>query len=223
MDTIYDEKSISEHSKIFSIPKGANQITLTAFGLTEGDCIHINMVALDGGSRSYECNCIIVPASGGNVIGEEPLRCNECDGWKYIVKLTPDNPVVVLNAPQQTPLRGEYHNTLGLDHIGEFIVFARAGTNTTLDILAGQSGCVPGCEEYVPTFGLPDCGVGFSTTDKRDPQATTEIVDCNGDVVAYIYPNQSIKASVPVYDCSGSTIGYALPGTSPDCSTHFEC
>lgn len=76
---------------------------------------------------------------------------------------------------------------------------------------------------YLPTYQLPCGGLAFREDDMRDPEATTALEDCDGNLIAYVYPTPRHGASTPVTGCAtcedSELMGYATDGgtVSPDC------
>lgn len=63
---------------------------------------------------------------------------------------------------------------------------------------------------WYPTYEIPSAGLGFRPTDDRDPVATVEVADCEGNILFYLYPTASRKGDVPVLTCEGEVLGYSL-------------
>lgn len=71
---------------------------------------------------------------------------------------------------------------------------------------------------FCATLELPGGGRAFRPTDTRDPEATVELTDCDGEeVIGYLYPTSREGVCVAVTQCGtcpggtgGDVIGYAL-------------
>jgi len=75
---------------------------------------------------------------------------------------------------------------------------------------------------YCPSLLLPlsscvnQAGYGFRPGDAIDPRATSDLKDCEGNILAFIYPDAAPGHSIEVINCDGEVIGYAA--NESDCS-----
>lgn len=120
------------------------QATIQAVDLAPGDQITFEVVHFDKGTPDELCGCFIAPGEAPAISGVQPLTCIDCieEGGREtdLVMLTPENPIVILDAPQNVILRAKYTGPgLGMSE-----VWATIETNT-LRLLPGQSGCLVHC------------------------------------------------------------------------------
>lgn len=141
---LFDHTSIGPHSAVFDIP---SQVTITAFGLQPDDYITFEALQLTPGARAFACGCVLTPAQEALIADTQQLQCPSCDSAVLRpVRLTPSNPVVVLDSPQGISLRAVYHGT-GLDLRS---VRVTATHSDTSDLTDAMRGCPPVCCEDEP-------------------------------------------------------------------------
>ena len=86
-------------------------ITIMGSGLGEDDVITFNVVYLKGAERpANDCECLPVTFNQPAVISETKLMCPECiDEVGFVpVRLTANNPVVILDSPLGQIIQAEY-------------------------------------------------------------------------------------------------------------------
>ena len=141
---LFDHTSIGPHSAVFDIP---SQVTITAFGLQPDDYITFEALQLTPGARAFACGCVLTPAQEALIADTQQLQCPSCDSATLRpVRLTPSNPVVVLDSPQGISLRAVYHGT-GLDLRSVRVI---ALPSDTQDLTDAMRGCPPVCCEDEP-------------------------------------------------------------------------
>lgn len=73
-----------------------------------------------------------------------------------------------------------------------------------------------GYNASVPIVYYSDCCgdsivvYGFDPNETRDPDATVELTNCNGDIIAYIYPTAGDGHTEAITYCNGQVLGYAV-------------
>lgn len=131
------------------------QRTVVAVGMMPGDFITFEIVRVIAGARSTVCGCRINEAEQAMIEGTEPLICpNTCPGDEdpQLVTLTAENPIVILDRPQNTLLRAIYNGT-GVDNQ---TVTAWAVESNTPNLTDAMRGC-PCCEEDWEATGETRC------------------------------------------------------------------
>jgi hypothetical protein len=109
---LFNSLSANLDSATFEITR---QRTFMAVGMEPGDFITFEIVKVAPGARSFVCGCRVSEAGPGVIEGVQELQCPACEALtQRPVRLTPQNPVVVLDFPQGTVMRLVYHGT-GLD------------------------------------------------------------------------------------------------------------
>lgn len=133
-------------SPVFVIEK---QVTITGVGLHDNDQITVIMAKLKAGDLGFTCDCINQPPSPAAIESYEPLMCGDCiEGGKYMpVRLTKNNPVIVLDAPQRTALFLKYEG----DGVGQADVFLETDTDTK-DLTPAMRGCPDVCSQTEPNW-----------------------------------------------------------------------
>lgn len=147
---LFDKSSIhaTEYSlRFFSF---RHQVTIQAVGLHPEDVITFEVVHLESGTPDELHGCFIKPGELPRIAGVETLLCFGCDEGEegeapVEVRLTANNPVVILNAPQNVILRAKYDGP----GIGTSQVWATIETDTE-SLLPGQDGCPGVCCEHDP-------------------------------------------------------------------------
>lgn len=124
-----------------------DQVTIHAINLHPEDQITFEVIYLKSGTMPEACECIIHPGEMPTTIGATQLMCGDCgeDGIIAPVRLTANNPVVVLDSPQGVILRAVYEGS----GIGESTVWAVTGTETQ-DLTPEMRGCPAACCEPDP-------------------------------------------------------------------------
>lgn len=161
-----------------------HQVTIRGIGLIEGDEITFNILKIKAGDLGQYCDCISVPQKEPEIEASQPLVCGECTaaGEYPPVRMTKDNPVIVLDAPQNTLMVAVYKG----DGIGTASVMALFNTTTNTNKLdPGMRGCPVICAE--PDWQLNDKQRCNIKTDKLECQeddglGNTRWIEC-GDLV----------------------------------------
>lgn len=153
-----------------------DQVTISAVNLDPEDVITFEVTHLKSGAMPEICGCTILPGDMPATNGATVLLCDDCDedGVKLPVRLTANNPVVVLDSPQGLIIRAVYDG----DGIGESTVWMVTGTET-VDLTPPMSGCptvccIPDPDSWQPT-GLERC-------DEESEQYELQMIDNCGNV-----------------------------------------
>lgn len=146
-----------------------DQATIQAIGLGPDDVITFEVVTLHTGTSDEYCGCFVKPGQMPSVSGTEVLLCFECDNGNgeapRPVRLTANNPVVVLNAPQRQMLRAHFDGP----GLGTAQVWATLGTSTT-NLLPGMDGCPGTCCEDTEwqENGEQRCNLDTDTLERQE-------------------------------------------------------
>jgi hypothetical protein len=191
-------------STVFTIPTGG-QVTLNATGLSDLDSVVVEIVQLSSGLAFTGDPCDAQSAPDIEVVTAVPLRCPNGSP----VNMNKEFPYVVLDAPQQTPLRVRI--------VSELAVPIVVTLNNTTSAGALSFTCREVYCASMPVSCENDSGFGYHVVEK-DPLATVEMVDCdNGDSI-WIYPEAGRGHTMRITDCEGTLIGYAN-----NCSCNCGC
>lgn len=168
----------SEISPIFSF---ARQATIKGVGLVEGDEVTFSLVKIKPGRFGTYCDCISAPPEPAEIEALQPLMCGDCeaDGQPQPVRLTMNNPVVVLDAPQNSYFIAQFKG----DGIGSAAVMVQFNTDSKI-LDAGMRGCPVACPEANwQESGLSRCNVESNKLEcqETDGLGNTRWVEC-GDL-----------------------------------------
>lgn len=226
--TLFGADSLSADSPWFVLD---SQHTVTAAGLTPDLEVRFRMAVIKGGEVGVQCPCSPRPPAQAEIERTEWLLCANCDeaDERSYVRLTYNNQYVVLDSPQGSAIQAVlvYANSgepvLDTAVIQDVRVQAYAGTHVS-GVTDAQRGCPP-CQQTkhrTASFVFPTAGRGYSLADvNRDPRANVELTDCEGDMLAFIYPQPTQGATTAVKDCEGNVLGYALDDNHGN--TETEC
>src|SRR5699024_4890271 len=128
-----------------------SQVTIQGINLDPDDVITFEVYHLTSGTMDEACGCFIKPGDMPEISGVSQLMCPECDfeGEKHPVRLTAENPVVVLDAPQGQVIRAKYEGP----GLGFSTVWITNGT-TSVNLQPGDQGCPEVCcesDEWIET------------------------------------------------------------------------
>ena len=153
---LFDSTSANNDSPVFLLD---GQHTVVAVGLQPGDTITFEVITMAEGARANVCGCRIVGGLAASVEGLQQLLCPSCESeGARAVALTAANPVVVLDAPQNSFIRAIFSGTgLGLRTVSAWVT-----KSASIDLTDAMRGCPPQCcedeeETWSPT-GLHRCG-----------------------------------------------------------------
>lgn len=138
-DILFGTESMTGTSRVVHI---TDQVTFKGVGLQEGDEVLFYLVSMTPGEMDKWCKCQHIPGAKPEIESLSPLMCEGCDdeGNRVQVKMTRDNPIVILDAPQDSMVmlayEGEGFNTAK--------VIAIYGT-TTKDLTPAMRGCPAVC------------------------------------------------------------------------------
>ena len=137
MAILFDNTSIQPNSLVnFEITK---QVTVAAFGLGPNEFVTFEMLAFTSPARPVSCDPCNIPA----VVfpSEKALQPLMCCG-NNPVRLSAQNPVVLLDAPQLLRIRAKYNGfdfSAGVPLTAEVVVYESNSTITS----DAQRGCCP--------------------------------------------------------------------------------
>lgn len=124
-----------------------DQVTIQAVGLEPEDVITFESFFLKEGSLPKANCCFISPAQMPEIINSTDLYCEQCeDNWtghKTKVRITYENPIIVLQNPQGLVIRAVYDGP----GIGNSIVKVKTHTEVK-DLTPEQQGCPIQCCEH---------------------------------------------------------------------------
>lgn len=197
--------------------------TIVAAGLTPDIEVHFQMAVVKAGQPGEICGCLVAPPKPSDIERVEWLVCPCFHNDKIEHRrLTVQNQFMVLDSPWGAPVRAvlvyagsgllvEDESIIQDIHIVAYINSEVPAKN------AAEQGC-PTPKPLAPSFRFPCEGYGFYPNDpNRDPRATEELSDCNGRLLAYIYPQAYSFANTPIVDCKGRLLGFAVNGNHGDC------
>lgn len=152
---LFQPSSPANDSVVFELKQ---QMTVVAMGMQPDDYITFEIVLISDAARAKICGCRLLESGMSSVYQLQPLMCPACsDGSPRYVRVTPQNPIVVLDAPQGALLRAMYHGT-GVDL---HTVTVTVGESDTIDLTSTLRGCPPVyCEDEPETWtptGLHRC------------------------------------------------------------------
>jgi hypothetical protein len=134
---LFNNQSANIDSPTFEI-KG--QRTFMSTGMQPGDFMTFEIVKVAAGARSTVCGCRISEMGVGVIEGVQELQCSSCEETtQRPVRMTPQNPVVVLDFPQGVIMRAIYTGD-GLD-LRTVTVWSEE--STTQDLTPELRGCPP--------------------------------------------------------------------------------
>jgi len=199
--------------------------TIVASGLTEGIEVWFQMAVVKAGKPGEICGCLVAPPKPSDIERLEWLNC-PCYQADQILprRITHQNQFIVLDSPWGAPVRAVLIDAKTKQPIDEEAIIQDlhvvAYINSEVPAKnAAERGC-PEPKPMAPSFRFPCEGYGFYPNDpNRDPRATEEITDCDGRILAYIYPEAYSFANTPIVDCLGRTLGFAYNGNHGDCES----
>lgn len=134
---LFGPLSVAPDSVVFEVPF---QVTVLGLGLPEGDFITFEFVKVSGDQRQKVCGCRLSPQIFASIEGVQELQCPSCEELtQRPVRLTPQNPVVVLDVPQNTMLRAIYNG----DGLETQAVRVWVVDSNTQDLTDSLRGCPP--------------------------------------------------------------------------------
>jgi len=134
---LFNSQSANIDSPTFEI-KG--QRTFMSTGMQPGDFMTFEIVKVAAGARSFVCGCRISEMGVGVIEGVQELQCSSCEETSQRpVRMTLQNPVVVLDFPQGVIMRAIYTGD-GLD-LRTVTVWSEE--STTQDLTPELRGCPP--------------------------------------------------------------------------------
>ena len=152
---LFQPTSPADDSVVFELNQ---QKTVFAMGMQPGDFITFEVVRISDAARSKVCGCRLTEAGMSVVEQLQPLHCPVCStGESRPVRVTPQNPTVVLDTPQGALMRAIYHGT----GVSLRAVTVTLSDSATTDLSMTMRGCPPlYCEDEAETWtptGLHRC------------------------------------------------------------------
>lgn len=153
--SLFDNTSINNDSPVFQLD---GQHTAVAVGMQPGDTITFEVITIAPAARDQVCGCRIVGGLAASVEGLQQLLCPACSSEDpRPVTLSANNPVVILDTPQDSYIRAIYNGT----GISMRTVSVWVTKSATTDVTDAMRGCIPQCcedeeETWAPT-GLHRC------------------------------------------------------------------
>ena len=123
-------------------------ITIVGSGLGEEDIVTFNVVYLKGAERpADDCDCLPVRFNTPAIISEEKLMCPECvDEVGFVpVRLTANNPVVILDSPLGQVIQAEYEGS-GRENAHVWVYQGASLASATPELKGCPTEC---CEDLV--------------------------------------------------------------------------
>ena len=241
---LYGADSVEPNSVYFSINKPYN---IVALNLDNCTAVRFEqaITELAPMPTSTECLCVY-NISKPDILGFVPLKCESCNEEDGYVQITADNPSIILEFPQNTPLRAYFVNRYTgerLDKPEDLVLLKtqKVSIMATLNVSAeprtpSAIGCAPFCPPKADwavdcnTMGwteIPDCYPEEMFEKIEDCGTVTAInVDAEGNVtsdkedpkfVGYLLKEPKWWANMPVRDCCGELIGYGMVNEAQDC------
>ena len=178
--TLFQPSSPANDSVVFELKQ---QMTVVAMGMQPDDYITFEIVLISDAARAKICGCRLLEAGTSSVYQLQPLMCPACsDGSPRFVRVTPQNPIVVLDAPQGALLRAMYHGT-GVDL---HTVTVTVGESDTIDLTSTLRGCPPVyCEDEPETWtptGLHRCTATYVEIEEISNCGNKRWVECGPTV-----------------------------------------
>lgn len=241
---LYGADSVEPNSVYFSINKPYN---IVALNLDNCTAVRFEqaITELAPMPTSTECLCVY-NISKPDILGFVPVKCESCNEEDGYVQITADNPSIILEFPQNTPLRAYFVNRYTgerLDKPEDLVLLKtqKVSVMATLNVSAeprtpSAIGCAPFCPPKADwavdcnTMGwteIPDCYPEEMFEKIEDCGTVTAInVDAEGNVtsdkedpkfVGYLLKEPKWWANMPVRDCCGELIGYGMVNGAQDC------
>lgn len=144
-EVLFDNKSLAlgtAYSRVNFVIE--SQVTIQAINLDPDDVITFEIYYLTSGTMDKACGCFIKPGEMPTISGTATLMCPDCDeeGNHLPVRLTSENPIIVLDSPQGLVIRARYDGP----GLGQSTVWVTNGTNTK-DLTPEMRGCPTECCE----------------------------------------------------------------------------
>lgn len=180
MITLFSTLKTDLDSVVFELN---HQKTVVAMGLQPDDYITFEIVRISDASRAKVCGCRLTESGLSSVVQLLPLTCPSCDnGTPSLVRVTPENPIVVLDAPQGALMRAIFHGT-GLDLHSVTVTLA---DSDSINLSSTMRGCPPmyceeGEETWTPT-GLHRCTSTYVEIEELSNCGNKRWVECGPTV-----------------------------------------
>lgn len=193
-----------------------NPVQITAYGLQSGDCVTFLKIQYTADRETYQRN-------GCSVISPSELKIGRAEEYKIgtcAPSLSKCRNSIVINKPgiYQPNMKGVKTTDVVIE--AEELDVACCPGPVELGIDPCGCACHDDPTEPLPMVESDGCGgPGFvkmawmySPYDERDPEATVEVSNCDGNVIGYIYPEAGTGHTVPVKACTANgveVIGFA--------------
>lgn len=141
---IFKPTEVGNTSRFFPIQR---QVTVVGVGVSGDDYITFEVATVSPGQMGRVCGCFITPDIEGVISSLTELQCPTCvSDEPQVVRLTARNPVVIIDAPQDSVIRAVYHG----DGVDQNLVTVYAQESNTQDLTDSMRGCPPVCCEDLP-------------------------------------------------------------------------
>lgn len=241
---LYGADSVEPNSVYFSINKPYN---IVALNLDNCTAVRFEqaITELAPMPTSTECLCVY-NISKPDILGFIPLKCESCNEEDGYVQITADNPSIILEFPQNTPLRAYFVNRYTgerLDKPEDLVLLKtqKVSIMATLNVSAeprtpSAIGCAPFCPPTADwvidceTLGwreIPNCYPADWFEEIKSCEGVSSITaKCDGtfettttpsEHLGYLLKESKWWACNAVYDCYGDLIGYGMANQCNDC------
>lgn len=196
-------------------------VQITAYGLQDGDCVTFLKVRYTADRDKWEkSGCTIISPSELKIERAEEFRIGAC-----APSLSKCRNSIVISKPGIYQPNMKDVKTTDVTIEAEQLDSTCRPTPEELGIEPCGCACHDEPTETLPILEEGSCGGPsfvkmawmFSPYDDKDPEATVEVTNCNGDIVGYIYPEAGPGHTVPVKSCSTDglkIIGFAVNNSS---------
>ena len=241
---LYGADSVEPNSVYFSINKPYN---IVALNLDNCTAVRFEQAITELAPipTSTECLCVY-NISKPDILGFVPLKCESCNEEDGYVQITADNPSIILELPQNTPLRAYFVNRYTgerLDKPEDLVLLKtqKVSIIATLNVSTeprtpSAIGCAPFCPPAADwnidceTKGwteIPNCYPADWFEEIKSCDGVSSITaKCDGTFETTTTPSEHLGyllkepkwwACNAVYSCDGALIGYGMSNQCNDC------
>lgn len=192
-------------------------VQITAYGLKEGDCVTFLKIQYAADREGWSKNgCTVISPSELKIGNAEEYKIGTC-----APSLSKCRNSIAINKPgiYQPNMKGVKTTDVVIE--AEKLDVACCPGPVELGIDPCGCACHDDPTEPLPMVEEGVCGGPsfvkmawmFSPYDNKDPAATVEVQNCDGDVVGYVYPTAGPGHTVPVKACTDNgveVIGFAV-------------
>lgn len=196
-------------------------VQITAYGLGDGDCVTFLKIQYDADRKTFARNgCSIIPPSELKVGRASDYMIGACKP-----SLSKCRNTIIINRPgiYQPSLK----NVSAMDVVIEAVQIDQGCCPGPSELGIDPCGCACHDDPTEPLPMIEDSVSGgpkimkmawmFGPYDNRDPAATVQVTDCDGNIKGYIYPSPGPGHTVPVQACTlngVSQVGFAVNNSS---------